>query len=157
MSDYVSPLLQWLNANPEWAGFVTFLISAAESVAVIGTIVPGSITMTAIGALAGAGIIPLWATIIWAILGAVVGDGISYWIGHYFKDRLRLAWPFHENPGILQKGEQFVHRYGVMSIFIGRFVGPVRAMVPVVAGMLGMRPLQFSIANIASAIVWAPA
>lgn len=156
MSDVVSPLLQWLNANPEWAGFVTFLVSAAESVAIIGTIVPGSITMTAIGALAGAGVIPLWQTLFWAMLGAVFGDGISYWLGHYFKDTLRFVWPFRTNPGLLEKGEVFVHKYGVMSIFIGRFVGPVRAIVPLVAGMLGMKPLQFTLANIASAIGWAP-
>lgn len=157
MSGVVSTILQWLNENPELAGLATFLISAGESVAVIGTIVPGSVTMTAIGALAGAGIIPLWSTLIWAILGAVVGDGISYWIGHYFKERLRRMWPFKDNPGILEKGEHFVHKYGVASVFIGRFVGPVRALVPVVAGMLGMKPLQFTIANITSAIGWAPA
>lgn len=157
MSDVISPLLQWLNANPQWAGLATFLISAAESVAIIGTVIPGSITMTAIGTLAGAGIIPLWETIFWAIMGAIVGDGISYWIGHYFKDRLRLLWPFRNNPSILKRGETFVHKYGVMSVFIGRFVGPVRALVPLVAGMLGMRPLQFTIANVASAIGWAPA
>src|SRR3989338_1157689 len=157
MSDVVSPLLQWLNANPEWAGVATFVISAAESVAIIGTIVPGSITMTAIGTLAGAGVIPLWATLFLAILGAVVGDGISYWMGHYFKDKLKNTWPFKNNPGLLDKGEIFVHKYGVMSVFIGRFVGPVRALVPLVAGMLGMKPLQFTIANVASAIGWAPA
>ncbi|HEX4045528.1 MAG TPA: DedA family protein, partial [Gammaproteobacteria bacterium] len=156
MSDIVGPILQWLNANPEWAGFATFVISAAESVAIIGTIVPGTITMTAIGALAGAGIIPLWATIFWAILGAVFGDGISYWMGYYFKDRLHRIWPFHNNPGLLQKGEMFVHKYGVMSVFIGRFVGPVRALVPMIAGMLGMKPVQFTVANITSAIGWAP-
>ncbi|OGT43169.1 MAG: hypothetical protein A3F42_04515 [Gammaproteobacteria bacterium RIFCSPHIGHO2_12_FULL_37_34] len=156
MSDVVSPLLQWLNANPQWAGFVTFLISASESVAIIGTIVPGSITMTAIGALAGAGVIPLWETLFWAILGAVIGDGISYWMGHYFKDKLRVAWPFRTNPGLLEKGEAFVHKHGVMSVFIGRFVGPVRAIVPLVAGMLGMKPMQFTVANITSAIGWAP-
>ena len=157
MSDIVSPLLQWLNANPESAGIATFLISASESVAIIGTIVPGSVTMTAIGALAGAGVIPLWATLVWAILGAIVGDGISYWIGHYFKDSLRKTWLFRNNPGLLKSGESFVHKYGVMSVFIGRFVGPVRALVPLVAGMLGMKPLQFTIANVASAIGWAPA
>lgn len=157
MSDIVSPLLQWLNAHPEWAGLATFLISAAESVAIIGTIVPGSITMTAIGALAGAGIIPLWQTIFLAMLGAVVGDGISYWLGHYFKGSLRKMWPFKSNPSILKSGEVFVRKYGVMSVFIGRFVGPVRALVPLVAGMLGMKPLQFTIANITSAIGWAPA
>ena len=157
MAGVVTSILQWLNENPELAGLVTFLISASESVAIIGTIVPGSVTMTAIGALAGAGIIPLWSTIIWAILGAIIGDGISYWIGHYFKDRIRNMWPFKDNPGILAKGEAFVHKYGVTSVFIGRFVGPVRALVPVVAGMLGMKPMQFTVANVTSAIGWAPA
>ncbi|HTM63734.1 MAG TPA: VTT domain-containing protein [Gammaproteobacteria bacterium] len=153
----MTPILQWLNENPELAGLATFIISASESVAIIGTIVPGSVTMTAIGALAGSGIIPLWSTLVWAMMGAIVGDGISYWIGHYFKDRLRQMWPFKDNPGILEKGEAFVHKYGVTSVFIGRFVGPVRALVPVVAGMLGMKPLQFTIANVTSAIGWAPA
>jgi len=156
MTDIVSPLLEWLNANPELAGLVTFIISASESIAIIGTIVPGSITMTAIGALAGAGIIPLWITIICAILGAIVGDGISYGLGYYFKGRLNHAWPFKNYPGLVHSGETFVRKYGVMSVFIGRFVGPVRALVPMVAGMLGMKPFPFIIANITSAIGWAP-
>lgn len=157
MSDIIGPILEGLNAHPELAGLVTFFISAAESVAIIGTIVPGSITMTAIGALAGAGIIPLWGTLLWAILGAIVGDGISYWIGYHFKHRLPKLWPFRSHPGLLKTGEVFFHKYGSMSVFIGRFVGPVRALVPLVAGMLGMKPLKFIIANIASAIGWAPA
>lgn len=157
MTDIINPLLEWLNTNPQWAGLVTFTISALESIAVIGTVVPGSITMMAIGILAGAGVIPLFETILWAILGAVVGDSISYWLGHYFKDRLREIWPFKDNPGYLEKGEIFVHKYGIMSVFIGRFIGPVRALVPLVAGMLGMKPLTFTLANISSAIGWAPA
>lgn len=157
MSDIVSPILAGLNAHPELAGLVTFLISAGESVAILGTIVPGSITMTAIGALAGAGIIPLWGTLLWAIMGAIVGDGISYWIGYHFKNRLPHLWPFRKHPMLLKTGESFFHKYGSMSVFIGRFVGPVRALVPLVAGMLGMKPLKFLIANITSAIGWAPA
>lgn len=157
MSDIISPLLQWLNDHPDLAGLATFIISAAESVAIIGTIVPGSIMMTALGALAGAGIIPLWATISWAILGAIVGDGISYWIGHHFKSRLPHVWPFRHYPTLLTSGKLFFLKYGAMSVFIGRFVGPVRALVPLVAGMLGMRPLRFLVANITSAIGWAPA
>lgn len=157
MSDIVAPILETLNAHPNLAGLITFLISAGESVAIIGTLVPGSITMTAIGALAGAGIIPLWETLLWATLGAIVGDGISYWIGHYFKERLHRVWPFNKHPTLLKTGEGFFHKHGSMSVFIGRFVGPVRALVPLVAGMLGMKPLKFYIANIASAILWAPA
>jgi membrane protein DedA with SNARE-associated domain len=157
MSDIISPLLQWLNDHPQLAGLVTFLISATESIAIIGTIVPGSIMMTALGTLAGAGVIPLWPTILWAILGAIVGDGISYWIGHYFKERLPLLWPFRSHPALLKTGEKFFHKYGSMSVFIGRFVGPVRALVPMIAGMLGMKPWKFTIANVTSAIGWAPA
>lgn len=157
MSDVVSPLLQWLNAHPQWAGLVIFAISAGESAPIFGTLVPGSITMTAFGALAGAGVIPLWSTFFWAILGAIVGDGIGYWIGHYFKDKLHYVWPFKSNPEILRQGEVFFGKYGGMSVFIGRFVGPVRALVPLVAGMLGMKPWHFTIANVASAILWAPA
>ncbi len=156
MSDVISPLFQWLNTHPELAGLATFIISAGESVAILGTIVPGSIMMTALGTLAGAGVIPLWGTIFWAIVGAIVGDGISYWLGYYFKDSLPRMWPFRDYPGLLKSGDTFVHKYGAMSVFIGRFVGPVRALVPLTAGMLGMKPLQFTIANIASAILWAP-
>lgn len=157
MTDIVNPILQWLYAHPNLAGLGTFLISAGESVAILGTIVPGSIMMTAIGALAGGGVIPLYPTILWAILGAIVGDGISYRIGYHFKDRLHDLWPFRYRPYLLLKGEAFFSTHGSMSVFIGRFVGPVRAIVPLVAGMLGMKPLKFYIANVLSAIGWAPA
>ncbi|HSW69685.1 MAG TPA: phosphatase PAP2 family protein [Gammaproteobacteria bacterium] len=157
MSDALSPILQWINAHPELAGLATFGISTAESVAIIGTIIPGTVMMTAIGTLAGAGIIPLWQTLIWAILGAIVGDGISYWLGRHFNERLPYLWPFRKYPALLENGETFFRRYGSMSVFIGRFVGPVRALVPLVAGMLGMAPIRFYVANILSAIGWAPA
>lgn len=156
ITDAASPIFQWLNANPEFAGLATFLISAGESIAVIGTIVPGSVMMTLIGALIGAGIIPLWSTLIWAILGAILGDGISYWLGHYFKDRIHTIWPFRNYPQFLINGERFFYKYGGMSVFIGRFVGPVRALVPLVAGMLGMKPFRFTVANVTSAFLWAP-
>src|SRR5579862_5086575 len=107
MIDFASPILQWFNNNPELAGLATFLISAAESIAIIGTIVPGSVMMTAIGALVGASIIPFWTTLIWAIAGAIVGDGISYWIGHHFKGRLHQVWPFRKHPNILVRGKVF--------------------------------------------------
>ncbi|OGT47454.1 MAG: hypothetical protein A3E83_01795 [Gammaproteobacteria bacterium RIFCSPHIGHO2_12_FULL_41_20] len=156
MSD-ISLILQWINDHPQLAGLAVFLISTAESVAIIGTIIPGSIMMTAIGALAGAGIISLWSTLIWAILGAIVGDGISYWFGFHFKERLPYLWPFRHYPNILKNGEEFFRKHGGKSVFIGRFVGPVRALVPLVAGMLGMHPTRFIIANVVSAIGWAPA
>jgi len=156
MSESITPILQWLNDHPNLAGLVTFLISAGESIAIIGTIIPGTITMTAIGTLAGAGVIPLWSTIGWAILGAAIGDNLSYWVGRYFKDRLPHFWPFRTHPNLLWVGEKFFHKYGIIGVFIGRFIGPVRAIVPIVAGMLGMKPIRYIPVSIIASIAWAP-
>ena len=41
------------------------------------------------------------------------------------------------------------------SVFLGRFFGPLRSIVPLVAGLCGMPQLSFQLANIASALVWA--
>ncbi len=156
ITDALNPLIQWLNHHPHWAVLVTFIISTLESIAIIGTIVPGTIMMTAVGALAGADVIPFWPTLISAILGAIAGDGVSYLLGYHFKNRIRQIWPFSKNPKWLDKGESFFHKHGGKSVFIGRFVGPVRAIIPLIAGMLGMKPLRFYFANIVSAIGWAP-
>jgi len=156
MSDTISPLLQWLNTHPNLAGFVAFIISAAESIAIIGTIIPGTVTMAAVGTLMGAGVIPFWSTLIWAIFGAILGDNLSFWTGYYFKDRLHVVWPFKRYPNLLISGENFFHRHGSKSILIGRFIGPVRALVPLVAGMLRMKPLRFILASIMASALWAP-
>jgi membrane protein DedA with SNARE-associated domain/membrane-associated phospholipid phosphatase len=150
-------LIQWINENPHWSGIITFLISTSESVAVIGTIIPGSVMMTAIGSLIGAGILPFWSTMGWAILGAIAGDGISYGMGYYFKDNIDRIWPFTRHPDWLEKGRYFFHKHGGKSVFFGRFIGPIRAIVPLIAGSLSMRPLKFFVANVLSGIGWAPA
>ena len=153
----ISSILDWINLHPHLSGIIVFIISASESIAIIGTIIPGSIMMTGIGALVGAGIIPFWGTLIWATLGAIAGDGISYWLGYHYKNRLHDIWPFKRYPNVLRTGEEFFYKHGGKSVFIGRFIGPVRALVPLVAGMLAMQPLRFIIANVLSAIGWAPA
>jgi membrane protein DedA with SNARE-associated domain len=48
-----------------------------------------------------------------------------------------------------------VKRWGVLGIFIGRFFGPLRASVPLVAGIFQMPYWQFQLANFSSAFVWA--
>lgn len=154
--DYINSLTSWFYLHPHWAGIVTFFISLSESLAVIGWIVPGSVMMTAIGALIGSGVLPAWETIVWAILGAVAGDSASYWLGQHYHEQLKRFWPFRTHPQWLERGEAFCLKHGGKSIFIARFVGPVRPIVPVVAGMLNMAPKRFLLVNIISAIAWAP-
>lgn len=153
--DDLKPFIDWLQANPGLAAFAVFLISCAESLAIVGLFIPGTIVMPAIGSMIGAGVLPAHWIIIAAILGAVVGDNLSYWLGYHFHDRLRNYWPFNRFPKLLAKGEVFFHRYGGISVFIGRFAGPVRPIIPVIAGMLNMSPARFFLANVTSAIAWA--
>lgn len=152
----VQPVLDWIRDHPNWAGFVVFLISLSESLAIVGLVVPGVVMMTAIGAMMGSGILPFWLTLLWAILGAIAGDGISYWLGYHYHEHLRDFWPFKQFPKLLARGEKFFKEHGGKSIIFGRFVGPVRPMIPVIAGMMDMTPKRFLFFNIVSAIAWAP-
>ena len=142
--------------HPEWGGVAAFLVAFAESVAVIGTVIPGSVTMTAIGILIGAGLIPPVSTLVYAVSGAVVGDAISYGLGYYFKDGLAKMWPFRNNPQWLTHGERFFQRHGGKGILLGRFIGLVRSFIPLIAGMLRMPPWRFFPIDIIAAVLWAP-
>jgi undecaprenyl-diphosphatase len=146
----------WLVANPAWAGFAIFIVSACESLAVVGLFIPGFIAMGIIGGLVSLGMLEPIPTLCWAILGAIVGDGLSYSLGRRFKHHLPYYWPFSRFPKWLARGKEFFIEHGGKSIIVGRFVGPVRPFIPVVAGMMSMDPRQFLLANVFSAIIWAP-
>jgi membrane protein DedA with SNARE-associated domain len=152
--DYVAPLKDWLQHYPHWALLITFLISLAESLAIIGSIVPGSVTMTAIGMLAGSGAMRIDLTLIAATLGAVAGDSLSYALGYVYSDRLTDIWPFKKYPSWIKYGKDFFELHGGKSVLIGRFVGPLRSIIPVIAGIMHMPQWRFLIANFLSAVGW---
>ena len=154
-TDYLQPLTLWLYANPEWALLIAFLIAFAESLAIVGSIIPGGVTMTAIGILAGSGVMDIGWTLAAAAAGAVFGDGASYALGYIFSDHLSDIWPFSRYPRWLEYGKEYFARHGGKSVIIGRFFGPLRSIIPVIAGILHMNPWHFLLANIISAIGWA--
>jgi membrane protein DedA with SNARE-associated domain/membrane-associated phospholipid phosphatase len=148
--------IDWVKDHPNWSLITVFLISASESLAVVGLVVPGVVMMTGMGALVAAGAIGFWPVVIAVVLGAILGDGLSFWLGHHFKGEVRRLWPFNRYPESLDFGMRFFDKYGSLSVIFGRFVGPVRPIIPVVAGMMGMTPTRFTVANIISAVLWAP-
>jgi undecaprenyl-diphosphatase len=113
--------------------------------------------MFGFGALIATGTLSFWPVFWWAVAGAVVGDGLSFWLGRRYQEGLRKIWPFNRYPETLYRGIGFFEKYGGKSVAIGRFFGPVRAIIPLVAGMMGMTPWRFFIANLSSAFIWAPA
>lgn len=150
------PLVDWMAQNPVWLLFGIFAVSMIESLAVVGAIIPGVLSLFLVGIAAGKIGLGLGPSLAAGILGAVAGDGLSFYLGHLFKDSLRQTWPFSRYPNAMENGEKFFTRHGGKSIIIGRFFGPLRAMVPLIAGMMNMHPWHFLAFNIASAIAWAP-
>jgi membrane protein DedA with SNARE-associated domain len=80
---------------------------------------------------------------------------VSYWLGAKFKYQIGKLWPLSKYPKLLPMGRLFFRRYGWLAIVIGRFSGPLRASVPLVAGIVQMPQLVFQLANFGSAFLWA--
>ena len=143
-------------SDDSWAVPITFLLAFGESLAFISLILPSTVILVAMGGLLGAsGVVdffPLWFA---AGLGGALGYAISYWIGVYFKDSIHEIWPFKSRPELLQRGRDFFDRWGTLGVFLGHFFGPVRAVIPVVAGTLAMKQIPFQLANVSSAFLWA--
>ena len=156
VSELTTSLLDWIALNPVWSGVAIFLVAMFESLAIVGLIVPGALMMVGFGALIGSGTLEFWPIVAWAIAGAIAGDGISFMIGYHFSHNITTTWPFSRYPHMLEQGIIFFHRHGGISIALGRFFGPVRAVVPLVAGMMGMSPALYVVANVLSALAWAP-
>jgi membrane protein DedA with SNARE-associated domain len=157
MEDFVKSVLAYIQAHSAWAGPIVCLIAFGESLAFISLLVPATALLVGIGALIGNGTLDGWEIGIWAFVGATVGDALSYWIGRIFKDRISGVWPFRKHPDMLERGHAFFHKHGGKSVFIGRFLGPLRATVPIVAGMMDMPQTRFQIFNAVSAAFWVPA
>lgn len=157
MEHLAAELLSFIKANPGWAMFVIAITAFGESFAFLSLLFPGTAILVASGGLVQAGVIPFFSTALAGIAGAILGDAISFWLGQQFGPLLPGVWPFRRHPGMLERGTAFFQRFGGISVFIGRFSGPLRAVVPITAGTLRMPTGLFYVANILSALFWAPA
>lgn len=150
-------ILSWIAANQSWAYLIVGIIAFGESLAIVGLIVPGAFLLFGIGGLIGLGQLDVWPTLIAAMIGAILGDGISFWLGYHFRERLATVWPFSRYPVLMKNGVRFFQKHGGKSVIFGRFVGPVRPIIPAVAGMMRMSVPKYLSINILSAMAWAPA
>lgn len=134
--------------------FIAAFISCLESLAIVGSIIPGSITMTIIGSLIGSGILSAKITMLAIFIGGMIGDYISFWCGSYYKDDIKNFDLIKRYEKFFLWGEEFIQKQGTKSIVIGRFFGPMRSMIPMVAGILDMPRTKFILAAIPSIALW---
>lgn len=154
----VETIVGFVREHQAWAAPVTFLVAFGESVAFLSLVWPGTAILVGVSALlaaSGVSMKVLVPAIVAAGLGGSVGYALSYWIGHYFKDSIPNIWPFRTHKRLIPYGQEFFEKYGAFGVFLGHFFGPVRAVIPVVAGMFAMRQLPFQVANVSSAFLWA--
>ena len=156
MESLAEPLLEFIKAHQNWAIAVMFITAFGESFAFLSILFPGTTLLIAAGTLVADGKLEFLPVMIGAIVGAVLGDTVSYWIGRRFGGAIARLWPFSRNPELLSNGMLFFERHGGKSVFIGRFLGPIRAVIPLAAGIMQMPRGRFWVANVGSALVWAP-
>jgi len=134
--------------------WLIFLISLLESLAFVGSIVPGTVLIVFAGFLAAEGQFDIFTMLWFAIVGAIAGDFLSFYVGSRGTSIFNRKGRFF-NKATLIKGRAFFKKHGSKSVFFGRFIGPIRAIVPFVAGVSGMRITKFLLWNITSAFLWA--
>ena len=153
--EYVQPIVDFVKVYQIWAAPVVFALCFVESLAFVSLLVPAWGALVVIGTMIQAGGLNFWPIWIAGSVGAALGDWLSYWIGRKLEHTVQNIWPLSRHPDLIPKGEAFIRKWGALGIFIGRFSGPLRASVPLVAGIFEMPFWRFQIANFTSAFVWA--
>ena len=151
---FTNDIINFLTTNPQYGNFLAFFFAFIESLAVIGSIVPGSVTMTAIGSLVGLNVLAFAPVLAFSITGAIIGDLVSFYAGLFYKEQILELKILAKYKNLIIKAESFIQKYGISSIIIGRFFGPFRSMLPMVAGVLNMSPKKFILAAIPASILW---
>ncbi|WP_312932780.1 bifunctional DedA family/phosphatase PAP2 family protein [Pseudomonas sp.] len=157
MGQWLDSLTTWLSANPQWLGIAIFLIACVECLAIAGIIVPGTVLLFGVAVLAGSGAFTLGETLLLGFAGGLLGDAISYTIGKYFHQNIRRLPLLRHHPEWIGSAETYFQRYGIASLLVGRFIGPLRPMLPMVAGMFDMPLLRFIAVSLVAAAGWSVA
>lgn len=157
LASLTTQLIEFVRLHPEAAYVLVFALALSESLPLAGAFVPGTAIIVGLSALVPGGALLLWPLLGAAIAGAIAGDGLAFWLGHHYRERILTIWPFSRYPNAIRRSDEFFVRHGAKSVFFARFLPGVRAFVPLLAGTLGMSVGRFLTVNILSALVWAPA
>lgn len=157
MGAHLSQLVDLVAHHAALAYAVIGIAAFLEAVPIAGSFIPGSTVILALSALVPSGNLQLAPVLIAAILGALAGDGLAFGIGYRAQRGILETWPLSKYPALVAESEAFFHRHGAWAVFFARFVPPVRAIVPITAGALGMAPRRFAVIITPAILLWAPA
>ena len=152
----IDGVILWLQQNPEWIAWGLFISAFIESFAIIGIFIPGVVLLALIAGMAASADIHIASVLIIVYSASCLADVSSFLIGIKLHKKIDSIWPFKNNPGWLKKGREFFKTYGILGVFVGRFIGPVRPVMPITAGSMGMKFKHFLGVDLLSGLIWAP-
>ena len=147
-------VILWLKDNPEWIALGVFGAAFIESFALIGVIIPGVVLLAVISGMA-ASTLSVFELVLIAYVASFLADILSFLLGTGISKSIDNLWPFNKYPNLLVLGRSFVKRFGVLGVFVGKFIGPIRPLLPLTAGSLGMNFKYFLTVEIFSSFLWA--
>jgi membrane protein DedA with SNARE-associated domain len=145
----------FLAAHQAAAPFVATALAAAETVAFLSVLIPSTALLMAVGAAASTGAFPFLPIWIGAAVGALIGSTFSWWLGRTFGDRILAMRLFRDQGPLIDRARDLFGRWGTAAVFAGHYIGPLRPVVFLFAGLSGMSFWRFQLWNIAGAVSWA--
>src|SRR5882757_5735600 len=143
------------NAVGLWLYVIAGGLAFAEAAILVGFVLPGEIALLVAGYFCRYGSLNVWVMAVVAVVCAIGGDSVGFEFGKRFGPPLRRSRVGH------LIGEQrwsavdaALHKHGGKAVFVGRFTALLRALMPSMAGMSGMRYRTFLLWNAAGGLLW---
>ena len=140
-----------------WGLVLVCAIVFVETGLLIGFLLPGDTLLIITGVLTYTGVIPfpIWFVVICIFISAVLGDQLGYYIGHKSGPAIfeKRSSGFFSKKSVART-QHFFDKYGGWAVTIARFIGVVRTIAPVAAGVGKMPYRKFVFFNVLGAFLW---
>lgn len=148
-------LVELASSLGDWLYVILGGLAFAEAAIMLGFVIPGETALLAGGVLAAEGVLDIRIMFTVAVLCAIAGDSVGYEVGKVLGPRLEVSWLGRRvGQARWDTAQRFLDAHGGKSIFMGRSVAMLRALVPGLAGMSGMRYRRFLAWNALGGLVW---
>ncbi len=155
----VDQFINFLIQYKDFVYIILFLGSMFETIIGFSFFVYGEIFFLCGGILSGMGVINIWILIPVLYIGGILGDTISYLLGKKYGiilfiglRKTRFVNKFI-NKKNYRKGVKFFKKYGALSVFFGRLLGPLSWITPFIVGTYKLKYRKFLLYDIAGVII----